>query len=59
MPDPKAGERDVDDTTGRIFVFAGYLKPGRHQIIIRDSNDTFWGKNIVVDHHKGEILQGK
>ena len=30
MPDPKASNRGFDDTLGHIFVFAGYLKPGRH-----------------------------
>jgi hypothetical protein len=31
-------------------VFAGYLKPGLHQIIVYDQqDDTFWAKNLVVD----------
>lgn len=31
-------------------MYAGFLKPGRHQIIIYDQlSDTFWAKNIVID----------
>lgn len=49
--------RSVDDTEGNLFVFAGYLRPGRHQIIIKDpKSNTFWAKNIVVEMRKCEIL---
>lgn len=49
-----------DDLQGQIFVFAGYLKPGRHQLIIRDAqSDTFWAKNIIVDLRKGDPILGK
>jgi hypothetical protein len=41
---------DRDDTDGKIFVYAGYLKPGRHQVIVYDpETEQWWGKNIAVD----------
>lgn len=41
-------------------MYAGFLKPGRHQIIIYDKpTNKYWAKNIVVDLRKSEILSGR
>jgi hypothetical protein len=41
-------------------VYAAYLKPGKHQIIVYDkSKDKFWAKNIVVEMRKSEAIAGK
>lgn len=48
----------LDDVDGNIFIYATFLKPGRHQIIIKDQiNGVFWAKNIVVDPRRCEIKQ--
>jgi hypothetical protein len=52
--------RILDDVKGQIFVYAAYLKPGKHQIIVYDkSKDKFWAKNIVVEMRKSEAIAGK
>ena len=52
-------EQAIDDSKGNIFVYAGYLKPGKHQIIVYDcEQDKFWAKNIIVDMRKSEVKEG-
>lgn len=41
-------------------MYAGFLKPGRHQIVVYDKvTNKYWAKNIVVDLRKSEILTGR
>jgi len=43
-----------------IFVYAGYLKPGKHQIIIYDElNDCLYYKDILADSRRSNIRQSK
>ena len=43
-----------------MFVYAAFLKPGRHQVIVHDQmTETFWVKNIVVDNRNCDILMAK
>ena len=50
----------LDDVKGQIYVYATYLKPGKHQIIVYDKQkDKFWAKNIVVEMRKSEVITGK
>ena len=45
-----------DDVKGNIFVYAAYLKPGKHQIVLYDqTSDTFWAKNIMVEMRTCDI----
>jgi hypothetical protein len=49
-------ESVLDDSTQSIFVYAGFLKPGKHDIIVYDQESgKLWQKSIVVDLRKGEI----
>jgi hypothetical protein len=40
-----------------VFVFAGFVRPGRHVIIIYDpETKEFYQKDIVVEVRKSEII---
>lgn len=48
--------RYVDDTQLNVFVFAAFLKPGKHQIILYDQQSgKFWVKNFVVQMRRSEV----
>ena len=41
-----------------IFTFAGFVRPGRHAVIIYDPrSSTFHQKDVLVEPRRGEILQ--
>ena len=45
---------DVDD---KVFVFAGFVKPGKHVIVIYDPpTDNLYFKHIIVEVRKQEIV---
>ena len=48
---------DEDD----IFAYSGYIKPGKHQIVIFDPTGNSWYEinNIVVDPREGAISTHK
>ena len=44
------------DSKEDIFVFAGFLKPGKHQIFIKDPvTDAIYGRDLVIDIRRREI----
>jgi hypothetical protein len=48
--------RYVDDTQLNVFVFAAFLKPGKHQVILYDQQSgKFWVKNFVVQMRRSEV----
>lgn len=48
---------DMDD---KVFVFAGFVNPGRHVIVIYDPiSDNLYFKHIIVEVRKQEIVLDK
>ena len=46
---------EVEDSRN-FYVYAGYLKPCKHQIVIFDElKNTYWLKNIIVDHRMNDV----
>ena len=42
------------------FCYAGYLKPGKHHMIMYDQvNDVMYYKDILVDSREHKILDSK
>ena len=53
----KAWMQQYKDAT---FTYAGYLKPGKHQMIVYDElNDAMWFKDILADQRGVEIKKSK
>ena len=44
-----------DEQQSNIFVYAGFIQPGKHQILIRDSSGKYYAREIVVDIRKRDI----
>ena len=49
------------DAKEDVFVFAGFVEPGKHQIIIKDQLTNKWyAREIVVDPRAKDIItEGK
>ena len=46
-----------DESTNDVFVFAGYVEPGKHQIIIKDQQTKkYFAREIVVDARNVDII---
>ena len=46
-----------DEAQNDIFVFAGYVEPGKHQIIIKDQKENKWyAREIVVEARRKDII---
>ena len=40
-----------------MYVFAGYVEPGKHQIVIKDQKTGRWfSREIVVEARRKEII---
>ena len=55
---PTAEERHAraEEARNNIFVYAGFIQPGKHQIMIRDKmTNTLWVREIVVDIRRRDI----
>ena len=45
------------ESTSDVFVFAGYVQPGKHQIIIKDQETgNYYAREIVIDARNREII---
>ena len=54
MPEIKARKEEAEND---IFVFAGYVEPGKHQIIIKDQKlEKWYAREIVVEARQREII---
>lgn len=41
-----------------VYVFAGYVEPGKHQIVIKDQKtDRWFSREIVVEARRREIIE--
>lgn len=49
LPDPQ--QLNVED----CFVWAGFVKPGRHTIVVKGTNGVFYRRTIAVDLRKNEL----
>ena len=38
-----------------IFVYAGFIQPGKHQILVKDNRDRYFAREIVIDIRKRDI----
>mmetsp|Transcript_34846 Transcript_34846/g.42788 ORF Transcript_34846/g.42788 Transcript_34846/m.42788 type:complete len:143 (+) Transcript_34846:530-958(+) len=49
-------ERKIESQND-IFVFSGYVEPGKHQIVIKDQKDNRWyAREIVIEARTREII---
>ena len=46
-----------EESENDIYVYAGYVEPGKHQIIIKDQSTNRWfSREIVVEARRREII---
>ena len=53
---PEDSLTDLEQAGRSVYVYAGYMKPGKHQIIVYDEpKNEYWIKNIIVDYRHAEV----
>jgi hypothetical protein len=53
-------EKDLVDSRDNIYVYAGFLKPGKHQIIIYDKKvEKYFARDIIIDFRNHDIQPSK
>ena len=45
----------MSEARSDIFVYAGFIKPGKHQIMIKDKSGSMYVREIVVDIRRKDI----
>ena len=43
------------EVENEIFVYAGFIQPGKHQILVRDNAGRYFAREIVIDIRKRDI----
>ena len=43
------------EVENEIFVYAGFIQPGKHQILVKDNRGRYFAREIVIDIRKRDI----
>ena len=58
MEEQESKEKDLrwkQEIENEIFVYAGFIQPGKHQILVRNNTGKYYAREIVVDIRKRDI----
>ena len=55
--DQGATQREQSISNNDIYVFAGYLSPGKHEVVIHDiKSNKYYAREFIVDVRKSNVL---